>query len=58
MIKEQLEEALRVLVGLPLESSGYVGLQWFSFGAVRQVGDYRRGKKAKREVGEYSLHVE
>ncbi len=58
LIKEQIEEALRPLVGLPLESSGRAGLQWFSFGAVRLVGDYRRGKKAKREVGEYALHIQ
>ncbi len=47
------------MVGLPLESSGRAAsIQWFSFGAVRLVGDYRRGKKAKREVGEYALHVQ
>ncbi|MDQ5825144.1 MAG: hypothetical protein M3441_13195 [Chloroflexota bacterium] len=55
-LKAQVEEALGVLVGLPLEDAGRAySLQWFSFGEVRVVPDHKGGT---RELGEYALHVQ
>lgn len=55
-MKERIQEALAVLVGQPLWSSGRAAdLEWFEFGGRRTVKD-SRGKE--REVGDYALHVQ
>lgn len=51
-----MENALKVLIGLPLWSSGRAAdLEWFQFGQRRSVKDHRGNTK---EVGEYALHLQ
>ena len=55
-MKERIQEALAVLIGQPLWSSGRAAdLEWFQFGGRRTVKD-SRGEE--REVGDYALHVQ
>jgi hypothetical protein len=55
-MRERIEQALSVLVGLPLWSAGRtLDLEWFHFGTHRSVTD-RRGEP--KEVGSYALHVQ
>ena len=54
-MKTEIEQALAPLVGLPLVSSGYAGMQWFSFGSLRTIPNHKGGM---REVGEYALHLQ
>jgi hypothetical protein len=55
-MKEKIEGALAVLVGLPLWSAGRVAdLEWFQFGARHTVKGFRGDEK---EVGEYALHTQ
>jgi len=55
-MKTQVQEALSVLIGQPLWSSGRAAdLEWFQFGPRKTVQDSRGDK---REVGEYALHVQ
>jgi hypothetical protein len=55
-VKAEIEEALNVLVGKPLWSSGRaVDLEWFQFGQRRTVTAFPGETK---EVGEYALHVQ
>lgn len=55
-MKEEIQQALSVLVGLPLWSSGRAAdLEWFEFGQRRTVTGFRGETK---EVGEYALHVQ
>ncbi|HKV92836.1 MAG TPA: hypothetical protein VJW20_09840 [Candidatus Angelobacter sp.] len=55
-MKERIQEALAVLVGQPLWSSGRAAdLEWFGFGGRRTVKD-SRGEE--QEVGDYALHVQ
>ena len=55
-MRTQVQEALSVLIGQPLWSSGRAAdLEWFQFGRRKTVQD-SRGKS--REVGEYALHVQ
>lgn len=55
-MKEEIERALQVLIGLPLTDAGRtLGLEWFQFGALRDVeGRLSRQKK----VGAFALHVQ
>lgn len=56
MIKEQIEQTLQCLVGLPLHDAGRAAdLEWFSFGAPRTVAG-RHGEP--RTVGDYALHLQ
>jgi len=59
-MKEQIEKALQVLVGLPLWEAGrVVDLEWFEFGARRTVLEKDgRNRGKSREVGEYALHAQ
>ena len=51
-----IEQALAVLVGLPLWAAGRAAdLHWFHFGAQREQVD-RRGRA--RTVGTYALHIQ
>lgn len=55
-MKAAIEQALSVLLGLPLWDSGRAaGLQWFHLGDRREVTD-ARGRA--RIVGAYALHVQ
>ena len=55
-METQVQEALSVLIGQPLWSSGRAAdLEWFQFGPRKTVQDSRGDKK---EVGEYALHVQ
>ena len=55
-MKEQIEQALCAIVGMPLWSMGRVAdLEWFHFGPRRRVSG-RRGEM--KEVGAYALHVQ
>jgi hypothetical protein len=52
----QIEDALSVLVGLPLWAIGRaVDLAWFEFGNRRTVEGW---KGVEKEVGDYALHVQ
>ena len=54
-MRTQVQEALDVLIGQPLWSSGRAAdLEWFQFGRRKIVKDSRGNE---REVGEYALHV-
>ena len=54
-MREQIQEALGVLIGAPLWASGRAAdLEWFAFGQRRTVKGFRGDAK---EVGEYALHV-
>lgn len=55
-MKEDIQNAVRVLVGMPLWSLGRAAdLAWFQFGGRRIV----RGRQSKeKEVGDYALHVQ
>jgi hypothetical protein len=56
MVQKQIEERLRVLIGLPLWAAGRAAdLEWFHFGAQRTVPRHNGGTK---EVGDYALHVQ
>src|SRR5512138_3471413 len=59
-MKNRIEEALRVLVGLPMWSAGRAGnLEWFEFGARRIVIEqHGKHRGEQKEVGEYALHVQ
>ena len=55
-MRTQVQEALSVLIGQPLWSSGRAAdLEWFQFGRRKTVQDSRGDRK---EVGEYALHVQ
>jgi hypothetical protein len=55
-MRTQVQEALDVLIGRPLWSSGRAAdLEWFQFGQRKTVQDSRGDE---REVGEYALHVQ
>lgn len=55
-MKDEVKEALSVLVGKPLWASGHsAGLEWFQFGLRREVTGIRGNVK---DVGEYALHVQ
>jgi hypothetical protein len=55
-MRTQVQEALNVLIGQPLWSSGRAAdLEWFQFGRRKIVQDSRGDR---REVGEYALHVQ
>jgi hypothetical protein len=55
-MRTQIQEALEVLIGQPLWSSGRAAdLEWFQFGARKTVQD-SRGQD--REVGGFALHVQ
>jgi hypothetical protein len=55
-MKERIQDALAVLIGQPLWSSGRAAdLAWFEFGGRRTVKD-SRGED--HEVGDYALHVQ
>lgn len=55
-MKEQIEETLQCLLGLPLwGASRAADLESFQFGDRRTVSSRRGGTK---EVGEYALHVQ
>jgi hypothetical protein len=55
-MNEQVQKALRVLIGKPLWSSGRAAdLEWFQFGQRKTVKGARGDTK---EVGEYALHVQ
>ena len=55
-MRDEIEKALRLLVGLPLWSSGRAAdLQWFQFGQRRSVKGFRGDTKV---VGDYALHVQ
>ncbi len=55
-MKEQIEETLQCLLGLPLWGASRASdLQSFQFGDRGTVSTRRRGTK---EVGEYALHVQ
>jgi len=55
-MENRIEQALSVLVGLPLWDSGRAAdLQWFHFGKSRTVIT-RKG--TSKEVGDYALHVQ
>lgn len=54
-MREHIEQAVRVLKGLPLWSAGRAGpIYWFQFGDEYVVPDRHDGTKV---VGEYALHV-
>jgi hypothetical protein len=56
IVKEQIEQVLQVLVGMPLWCAGRAGdLEWFHFGGRHAVVDQRYGLKV---VGDYALHVQ
>jgi len=58
-MREQIEQVLRALIGMPLWDSGQAGIQWFEFGQKHNVPNIRRGKQAgTKEVGDYALHVQ
>jgi hypothetical protein len=55
-MRDQVKNALDVLIGKPLWSSGRAAdLEWFAFGERRTVKGFRGVAK---EVGEYALHVQ
>jgi hypothetical protein len=55
-VADEIEQALSVLVGLPLWALGRaVDLVWFEFGGRRTVKTW---KGTKKEVGDYALHVQ
>ena len=55
-MKDQIKQALRVLVGLPLWDAGRTAdLLWFQFGPSHTVID-RRGRT--KLVGAYAVHVQ
>ena len=55
-MRTQIQEALEVLIGQPLWSSGRAAdLEWFQFGPRKTVQDSRGQNK---EVGKYALHVQ
>jgi hypothetical protein len=55
-MREQIQNALDVLIGEPLWSSGRVAdLEWFHFGQRRTVKGFRGEAK---EVGAHALHVQ
>jgi hypothetical protein len=55
-MREEIENELSVLVGLPLWIAGRVAdLEWFHFGQPHTVVD-RKGKP--KEVGDYALHIQ
>ena len=54
-MKDEIERALMVLVGLPLWTAGRAAdLQWFHFGRRHTVPTRRGGTKV---VGDFALHV-
>jgi hypothetical protein len=54
-MKQQVQNALNVLIGQPQWSSGRAAdLEWFSFGQRRTV----KGPRGTKEVGEYALHIQ
>jgi hypothetical protein len=55
-VREQIQNALDVLIGEPLWSSGRAAdLEWFHFGQRRTVKGFRGEAK---EVGAHALHVQ
>ncbi|HET9283230.1 MAG TPA: hypothetical protein VFR24_14845 [Candidatus Angelobacter sp.] len=55
-MKERIQEALAVLIGQPLWSSGRAAdLEWFQFGGRRTV---KNSRGEEREVGDYAIHVQ
>jgi hypothetical protein len=55
-MKQDLENALQVLVDLPLWPAGRAAdLAWFAFGNRRTVKGWKNHQK---EVGDYALHVQ
>ena len=55
-VREQIEQRLSVLLGLPLWAMGRAAdLEWFHFGGQREVVNRRGEKKA---VGDWALHVQ
>ncbi len=55
-MKDKIQNALNVLVGLPMWSLGRTAdLAWFEFGNRRTVKGHKGGEK---EVGDYALHVQ
>jgi hypothetical protein len=55
-MENKVEEALGVLVGLPLWALGRsVDLAWFEFGSKRIAKGW---KGLEKEVGDYALHVQ
>lgn len=55
-MKDKIQNALNVLVGLPMWSLGRAAdLAWFEFGTHRNV---RNHKGEEKEVGDYALHVQ
>jgi hypothetical protein len=55
-MKDEVEQELRVLVGLPLWAMGRaVDLEWFQFGNQNEVTD-KRGRA--KTVGDWALHVQ
>ena len=53
-MKKEIEQYLKVLIGLVLFDSGNASIQWFAFGRRRLVP--ARSNEVK-EVGEYALHL-
>lgn len=54
-MKEEIERALQVLVGLPLTGAGRTaGLAWFQFGVLRDA----EGRFGHKKVGAFALHVQ
>jgi hypothetical protein len=60
MLKQEIEEALQQLVGLPIWGSTRAGgLQGFQFGAKHIVPVIKRGVEAgTKTVGDFALHVQ
>jgi len=55
-MKEKIQQAASVLIGMPLWDAGRASdLAWFAFGARRMVRDFYGNR---REVGEFALHVQ
>ncbi|MBK9928182.1 MAG: hypothetical protein IPP66_23185 [Anaerolineales bacterium] len=56
-MKNEIEDTLKVLIGLPLWDAGRAAsLEWFSFGWQRNTITMRNGKT--KVVSDYSLHTE
>src|SRR5689334_17164863 len=55
MVKDQIEQALNVLIGLPLQHAGRAAdMEMFHFGDLQPVA----GRHGIAMVGEYRLHVQ
>jgi hypothetical protein len=53
-MRQEIEEALGCLLGLPLWRVGRAGIAWFQFGGRRTIPAARG---SDREVGEVALHL-